>query len=116
LGGTEVKSFFESYKSERRLALVTEVSRQIARLSRAETTATVDPLTEAVELSHYDLYAGDGHFHRAAAHDPRDAESGKKSATGHCFTLNLRTQALSHLTVADQAERKHEQDLRALKR
>jgi hypothetical protein len=57
-----------------------------------------------------------GHFHRAAAHDPRDAESGKKSATGHCFTLNLRTQALSHLTVANQAERKHEQDLRALKR
>jgi hypothetical protein len=73
-------------------------------------------LTEAVELSHYDLYAGDGHFHRAAAHDPRDAKSGTKSATGHCFTLNLRTQALSHLTVADQAERKQEHDLRALKR
>jgi hypothetical protein len=51
-------------------------------------------LTEAVELSHYDLYAGDGHFHGAAAHDPRDAESGTKSATGHCFTLNLRTLAL----------------------
>jgi hypothetical protein len=95
---------------------VTEGSRQIARLSRAETIATADPLTGAVELAHYDLYAGDGHFHQAAAHDPRDAESGTKYATGHCFTLNLRTQALSHLTVADQAERKQEHDLRALKR
>jgi hypothetical protein len=108
--------FFESYKSQRRLALVAEVSQAIARLDQAEVTAAADPLTGAVELAHYDLYAGDGHFHQAAAHDPRDAETGKKYATGHCFALNLRTQALSHLTVADQAERKHEHDLRALKR
>jgi hypothetical protein len=41
---------------------VTEVSRQIAGLSRAETAAAADPLTDAVELSNYDLYVGDGHY------------------------------------------------------
>jgi hypothetical protein len=68
--------------------LVAEVSQAIARRGQAD---AADPLTGAVEFAHYDLYAGDGHFHRAVAHDPRDAASGKKHATGHCFALNLRT-------------------------
>lgn len=38
------------------------------------------------------------------------------AGAGHLFTLNLRTHALSHLCVADQAERKKEHDMRALKR
>ena len=41
---------------------------------------------------------------------------GCKDATGHFFSLNLRSHALSHLTAADQVERRKEHDMRALKR
>ena len=67
-------------------------------------------------LANFDVHAGDGHFHAAAAHDPRDAQDGCKDATGHFFSLNLRSHALAHLTVADQAARRKEHDMRALKR
>ena len=67
-------------------------------------------------LANFDVHAGDGHFHAAAAHDPRDATDGCKDAVGHFFSLNLRSHALAHLTVADQAARRKEHDMRALKR
>ena len=116
LGGADAPDhshFFETLKSARRLALVTEVSNGLA--------AGLPPLPgdwwECVpELADFDVYAGDGHFHAAAAHDPRDARDGCKDAVGHFFSLNLRSHALAHLTVADQAERRKEHDMRALKR
>lgn len=40
--------------------MVAEVSQAIARRGQAD---AADPLTGAVEFAHYDLYAGDGHFH-----------------------------------------------------
>ena len=65
-------------------------------------------------MSKFDRYAGDGHWHGAAAHDPiRDRH---KCPTGHFFALNLRTHTLSHLAGADQEARKQEHDMRALKR
>jgi hypothetical protein len=79
-------------------------------------------------LDGYQIYAGDGHFIAAAAHDPIDTSvktatttpgtrtSPTKYATGHLYTLNLRNHALSHLCVADQIERKKEHEMRALKR
>ncbi len=39
-----------------------------------------------------------------------------KYATGHLYTLDLRSHAMSHLTVADQVERNKEHEMRALKR
>ena len=57
------------------------------------------------------LYAADGHWHGAAVHAaPLD---GKKRAVGHFFAVNLRTQALTHLT---HAQGKREHDMHALKR
>ena len=116
LGGTDAPDrshFFETLKSARRLALVAEVSNGLS--------AGLPPLPgdwwECVpELDNFDAYAGDGHFHAAAAHDPRDAEDGCKDAVGHFFSLNLRSHALAHLTVAGQVERRKEHDMRALKR
>ena len=105
--------FFESLKSGRRLALVAEVS---AHLARSLPTLGADCWTCVPELDGFDLYAGDGHFHAAAAHDPRDSQDGKKDAVGHLFALDLRSHALAHLTVADQAMRRKEHDMRALKR
>ena len=64
-------------------------------------------------------------FHAAAAplgpepvegHDTPAADDGPKYATGHFFSLRLRTHALAHLTAADQVERKKEHDMRALQR
>jgi hypothetical protein len=57
----------------------------------------------------FDLDATDGPWHRAAVHaDPID---GAKRAIGHFFALNLRTQALTHLTPA-QGKKEHERPAR----
>jgi len=105
--------FFESLKSSRRLALVSEVSNALAKTLPVLVPTAWDTLPE---LSNMDVYAGDGHFHEAAAHDSRDPAKGCKYATGHFFALNLRSHALVHLTVADQLTRKKEHDMHALKR
>jgi len=105
--------FFESLKSGRRLALLTEVSNAFAKTLPSLLTASWESLPE---LSNMDLYAGDGHFQEAAVHDSPDLEKGSKYATGHFFALNLRSHALVHLTVADQLTRKKEHDMHALKR
>ena len=60
--------------------------------------------------------AGDAPFHAAAAHDSAAADDDVRYATGHFFTLHLRTHALAHLPAADQVERKREHDRHALKR
>ena len=113
LESPEHSHFFETLKSARRLALVSEVSRALA--------AGLPPLpgdwgSGVPELADLDVYAGDGHFHAAAAHDPRDAENGGKDAVGHFFCLDLRSHALGHLSVADQLTRRKEHDMHVLKR
>lgn len=107
--------FFESLKSKRRLALCAEASAALARRMQSDAAlAREDRLQIFGDLDGFEIFAGDGHFHSAAAHDP--AVDATKYAVGHLYTLNLRTHALSHLCVADQANRKKEHDMRALKR
>jgi hypothetical protein len=78
--------------------------------------ADSDPLSDFPQLDGYDIYAGDGHYHRASAHDQRKGEANKKYPTGHFYSLNLRTRSLTHLCVgkSDQ-DRKLEHDMHALK-
>lgn len=106
--------FFETLKSKRRLKLCCEASAALfeeIRLNRPNN----DPFLEYYELDEYDIYAGDGHFHKAACHDV--VKEGKKHPTLHFYSVDLRTQALSHLTLADTSgNRKREHDTRALKR
>jgi hypothetical protein len=111
--GPEHSHFFETLRSARRLALVSEVSSGLA--------ASLPPLPGdwwkcVPELADFEVFAGDGHFHAAAAHDPRDAQDGSRDAVGHFFTLDLRSHALGHLTAADQVTRRKEHDMHALKR
>ena len=74
-----------------------------------------DPFNQFSELDEYDIYAGDGHYHAAAAHDLKKA--GKKYPTQHFYSVDLRTHGLKHLTLADtNNSRKREHDTRALKR
>jgi hypothetical protein len=101
----ELSHFFESLKSARRLALVADVAKRQA----AAMPALPDALPEA--LSGYDLHAGDGHWHAAAAHDAPIDE--RRWAVGHLYALDLRTRALRHLSLA---EGKKEHDMGAIKR
>jgi hypothetical protein len=93
--------------------------------------ALPDPFSAFKDLADFDLYAGDGHFISAASHDkaPPRRSPGKdktvgrtaaftatKYATGHIYSLCLRSHCMTHLTVSDQVERKKEQDMGALKR
>ena len=122
-----ISTFFESLKSKRRLLLVDEILGQLrSRMSRV----MPDPFASYKCLDDFDIHAGDGHFIAAASHDkaqPRASTTAKthttttrltttKYATGHLYTLDLRSHCMNHLTVADQIERKKEHEMRALKR
>lgn len=121
-------TFFESLKSKRRLALLTDILAQIQAHMRR---AMPDPFATFKCLVDFDIYAGDGHFIAAASHDkaaPRKSPDGNKPvvraaaftatkyATGHLYSLDLRSHCMTHLTVSDQVGRKKEHDMRALKR
>jgi hypothetical protein len=121
-------TFFESLKSKRRLALLSEILTQVQAHMRR---VLPDPFAAFKWLEDFDLYAGDGHFIVAASHDkaaPRKspgknkipgrtaAFTATKYATGHIYSLCLRSHGVTHLTVSDQVERKKEHDMRALKR
>jgi hypothetical protein len=97
--------FFETLKSPRRLALCEQASATISR------QLSDDPFAHLECLRDFELYAADGHWHGAAAHD--EPIDGSKRAVGHFFAINLRTQALAHLT---RAQGKKEHDMHALKR
>lgn len=120
-----ISTFFESLKSSRRSSLVSELNDRIRKQIRAQSP---DPFQQFSCLDGFDIYAGDGHSIAAAVHDPRYPRKAKKTdppserqittkyATGHLYTIDLRSQAMSHLTVADQITRKKEHEMRALKR
>jgi hypothetical protein len=108
----ERSQFFETLKSPRRLQLCSQAARAlVARLA----SALPDGLAPFSALDGFDVFAGDGHHHAAAAHDPRD-EKGRKHPVGHLLLLDLRCHLMSHLTVGDQKARLQEHDMRALKR
>ena len=104
----ETSHYFHTLKSQRRLDLVQELNERLqAHLSEF----LPDELEGYPQLAHFDIYAGDGHWHGAAAHDPRIEE--KTHATGHFYALDLRRRTLRHLTVG---EGRKEHDIHALKR
>lgn len=128
-----ISTFFESLKSKRRLLLVDEILGQVRSRMRREMP---DPFACHPCLDDFDIHAGDGHFIAAASHDkakprtsnptcsdqpgmPDPSTAGAattKYATGHLYTLDLRSHGMNHLTVTDQIERKKEHEMRALKR
>jgi hypothetical protein len=106
--------FFESLKSKRRLKLCQEINSSVCK-GIAESGSLKDPFALFSELDGFDIYAGDGHYHRAAAHDI--IKAGKKYPTQHFYAVDLRSHALAHLTLADTSgNRKREHDIHALKR
>ncbi len=107
----QVGPYFETLASPRRLGMVAECS---TRLRHRVDARRSSPLAAFAALATFDLYAGDGHYLAAATHDPKRRDT--HWATGHFFGLNLKSQSLFPLMLADLAGRKQEHDLRALKR
>lgn len=105
--------FFENLGSDRRLQLCDEVHAGVRDLANER---LVDALARIECLADFDVYAGDGHYHAASAHDKIHAD-GKKYPPGHFFALNLRTHTLHPLALSLQTgTRKSEHDMHALKR
>ena len=77
--------FFETLKSERRLKLCSDVSLSLYETMRSRNLQT-DPFASFAVLDGYDIHAGDGHYHGAAAHDER--KDGKKHPTQHFYSVN----------------------------
>ena len=113
----EVSLHFKALQSERRLANLRSLNSLITPLLDQRVK---DGFASIAELDGFAIYAGDGHYHAGAAHDPKRESSGavmKKLAVGHFFMLNLRNHSSSHLTLADQSgTRKGEHDMHAIKR
>ena len=105
--------FFATLRSERRLHVCQEA---VGLLNASLKAQLPDELANVEELGGFDVYAADGHWHRAAAHDQRPFAESPKSSCGHFYALDLRRGLLHHITGADQEEREHEHDMRALKR
>ena len=107
----QVGPYFETLSSDRRLGMVAECS---GWLRRRVDACRPSPLSQFESLASFDLYAGDGHYLEHATHDPVMGET--RWPTGHFFALNLKSQSLFPLGLADWAGRKKEHDARALKR
>jgi len=107
----QVGPYFETLSSARRLGMVAECS---ALLRRRVDALRRSPLSQFEALDGFELYAGDGHYLEHATHDPMIEET--RWPTGHFFSLNLKSQSLFPLALADLAGRKKEHDNRALKR
>jgi hypothetical protein len=101
-------NYFAALHSPRRRDLIKEVS---LALSARANPALHDRLAAIPELANYECFALDGHWHKAAAHDPR--HEGAKMAAGHFYSLNLRTHLLRHLAAGEGL---HEHDMSVLKR
>lgn len=105
--------FFATLRSERRLTVCQEA---VGLLNASLKARLPDDLSNIDELNSFDIYAADGHWHSAASHDQRPSAGSPKSSCGHFYALDLRRGLLHHITGADQEEREHEHDMRALKR
>ena len=106
--GPELTHYFHTLKSPRRLQLLQELNERVVRALREKLP---DELAVFPQLDNFDIYAGDGHWHQAASHEPMI--DGKIYATGHFYALDLRRRTLLRLATA---QGKKEHDMHVLKR
>ena len=92
----QVGPYFETLSSDRRLGMVAECSGWLRRRVDAGRQSL---LSTFESLASFDLYAGDGHYLEQATQDPMMGET--RWPTGHFFALNLKSQSLFPLVLAD---------------
>ena len=99
--------FFKTLKSKRRLSNLSSLNELLRATMAAELP---DPFSDYLELADFDIYAGDGHYHHAAAFDPKpETSTGKSNATSHFFRLDMRSHHLGYLDlgVPDYGKKTH---------
>ena len=111
-------TFFKALRSKRRLANITSLNDLLISPIQEKVH---DPFASHQELKDWQIYAVDGHYQKAACHDPIYINSkGQKThaATGHFFRLNLRNHHLSLLETSGchlDTGKKHEHDMTIIK-
>jgi len=117
LANIEPSHFFKSLKSLRRLANITSINDLLAvpMMQRIP-----DPYAQFAELDDWDIYAVDGHYHRAACFDKKSENSKgelRTIATGHFFRMNMRNHHMSCLGMANPEDgKKKAHDMTVIKR
>lgn len=109
--------FFKALKSQRRLENITSLN-DLLNIPMNELVS--DPYALCTALDDWDIYAVDGHYHKAACFDPKHVASDgtlRAMGTGHFFRMNMRTHHLSCLAMAEPKDgKKKEHDMLAIKR
>jgi hypothetical protein len=100
-GGMALSPYFKALKSPWRLEKVADQTLPNA-------------LPRFPELDGFSVYAGDGHYVEHAIYDPKTGET--FWPTGYFFAMDIKTQTLRMLGLADAKSRKKEHHMRALKR
>ena len=109
--------FFKALKSPRRLANITSLNELLAKPMKHR---VADPYAQCRELDDWDLYAVDGHYHKAACFDLKTENSKgelRAIATGHFFRMEMRSHHLSCLGMANPEDgKKKAHDMTVIKR
>lgn len=117
IANIEPSHFFKALKSRRRLANITSLNDLLAEPMRKHVP---DPYAQYTELDEWDLYAVDGHYHKAACFDKKSVNSkGELRAvpTGHFFRMNMRNHHMSCLGMANPEDgKKTAHDMTVIKR
>ncbi len=110
-----VRNFFQALSSKRRLRLLLEIDQDLREQVNQQLKTYGDPFDQIPELDGFELYASDGHCHGASAHE--DKIGGKKRPVNHIYSLNLRSNALSHFALTEPGKgKKKEHEIAAIKR
>lgn len=119
-GGKEltVDHFFKALKSKRRLSNLMSLNQLILPLMKG---VREDPLEEFEGLRKWHFYAADGHYQQAAIFDKKAKSVSKgtqtKIPTAHFFRLDLRTQHMGYIDLAQtHSSKKREHDMTMIKR
>jgi hypothetical protein len=117
MANIEPGHFFKALKSPRRLANITSLNDLLAGPMKLQVP---DPYAQCAELADWDLYAVDGHYHKAACFDKKSKNSKgelRAIATGHFFRMNMRTHHMSCLGMANPEDgKKKAHDMTVIKR
>ncbi len=107
--------FFKTLKSKRRLKNTSSLNELLRNRMQSE---ICDPFADYKELKKFDIYAADGHYHHAAAFDPKPKDPQERTnATSHFFRLDLRNHHLGHLAFGIPSKgKKRTHDITVIKR
>lgn len=112
----ERSQFFETIRSKRRLAFLSEICGLLKEASAHQLMGN-DAFAQMPELDGREIYAGDGHYIEHACHDLRDPFYKNKPyvAIGHFYAINLRTYWLDYMDLALEGTKK-QHDMKVMKR